>query len=142
MISGITIDKQHSYYRYGLYLVSRNIGEPPKDDHTERVPYSNITHDFDEITGLSSYGERTLIYEFEFLCREKIKAQNKIIQVKKWLHWTGRKNLYDPAYPEYHFEVREPVLEIAEKYRGIFGITATFKANPEMQSNSGKEAVI
>lgn len=133
MISGILIENQHSYYRYGLSLLDRDIGEPPKDDHTDRVPYSNITHDFDEITGKSSYGERVLTYRFEFLCLSPQKAQNQILYIKKWLHWTGRKNLYDTALPDYYFEVREPVLEIRQSHHGVYSIKAVFKASPAMQ---------
>lgn len=140
MISGILIENIHSF-QFGMSLVNRDISEPQKDDHTERVPYSNITYDFDEITGKSSYGERTLTYQFEFLCLSPKKAQNQIIQFKKWLHWTGRKNLYDTALPDYYFEVREPILEIRQNFHGIYSIKAIFKANPAMQSVNGEEEI-
>ena len=64
MKHGIMISHKHSFYDYGIKMVERKIGQPQKDDHTERVPYSNITYDFDLINGKSSYGERTISYKF------------------------------------------------------------------------------
>lgn len=49
MKHGIMISHKHSFYDYGINMVERKIDQPQKDDHTERVPYSNITYDFDLI---------------------------------------------------------------------------------------------
>jgi hypothetical protein len=51
MIKGITVNGSHSYYNFGLRMLKRSIGSPPKDEHLERVPYSNVTYDFDELFG-------------------------------------------------------------------------------------------
>lgn len=135
MIAGIKVNGQHSYAQHGLRMLTAEIGSPPKDDHTERVPYSNVTHDFDTILGLSSYGERKLIYTFEFLCMQRHRAQDKIVRIRRWLQWYGRKDLYDPSYPDYHFEVRAPEVTVASSH-GVHTVTVTFMANPAMLHNS------
>lgn len=135
MTAGIRVNGQHSYAQHGLRMLEHTIGSPPKDDHTERVPYSNITYDFDEILGLSSYGERTLSYVFDFICLSKRKAQDRIIRIRRWLQWTGRKDLCDPSCPDYHFEVRAPEVTVSENH-GVYTISVTFKANPAMLPNS------
>lgn len=135
MIAGITVNNAHSYRRYELRLLKRTIGSPPKDDHTERVPFSSVTYDFDEIMG-SSFGERTLTYQFEFLCFRRKTAAKKLMAVLDWLHWSGRKDLYDDMLPGYHFSVREPTVSHTEKH-GVYLINATFKAEPEILPNAG-----
>lgn len=131
MIAGISVNGHHSYYQHRLRMLSRDIGSPPKDDHTERVPYSNITYDFDEILGTSSYGERTLSYTFECLCTNRRKAQDQLIRIRHWLKWSGYMDLHDPYYPDYHFEVRAPEI-IHHENHGVYTITVTFRANPAM----------
>lgn len=138
MIAGITVNNIHSYQCYRLRLLKRTIGSPPKDDHTDRVPFSSVTYDFDEIFGGSSFGERTLTYQFEFLCFHKEKAVEKLIAVLDWLHWSGRKDLYDDMLPGYHFSVREPTVSHTEKH-GVYSLTVVFKASPEILPNTSVE---
>lgn len=135
MTEGITINEKHSFYRYKLRLLKRSIGNAPKDDCTERVPFSNVTHDFSAIYG-QSFGERTLTYQLEFICYNKKKAQDRIVDILRWLHWTDRQNLYDDLLPDYHFEVREPVVKWGENH-GIYTFDLTFRANPEIITNNG-----
>lgn len=136
-IEGITVNGVHSYYRHRLRLLKRSVGSAPKDDCTERVPFSSVTYDFGSVCGRQSYGERTLNYKFELLCFHKKRAQDKIINILEWLHWTGRKDLYDDLLPDHHYEVREPTVNWEEKH-GIYTFSVSFKANPYIKPNSNK----
>lgn len=137
MIKGISVNGKHSYHSYGLRMLKRDIGSAPKDDHTERVPYSSVTYDFDSIYGQPSYGERTLSYQFEFLDFHIGKAEDKLINILNWLHWSGRKDLYDDMLPDYHFEVREPTVSWSESH-GVYTISMAFKANPGIKPNPNR----
>lgn len=132
------LDRNHGFWSpagTGLKLLSRSIGDPPRDDHTERVPYSNITHDFDDFHGASGYGERTLVYKYDFLCRDCRRAEQILVQIKRKLRWRGRRDLYDDAFPDYHFEVREPTVKAEDGQFTVHFITITFKAAPAMLPN-------
>lgn len=135
MTEGITIDGIHSFYRHNLHITKRSIGNAPKDDYTERVPFSNVTYDFSRIYG-QSFGERTLTYQLEFICFDKKKSQDKIINILRWLRWKDRKNLYDDLLPDYHFEVREPEVKWSENH-GVYRFDLIFKANPEIIPDKG-----
>ena len=137
-IEGITVNGVHSYYRHGLRILKRSVGSAPKDDYTERVPFSSVTYDFGSVCGQQSYGERTLTYKFELLCFHKRRAQDKIVSILEWLRWTERKNLYDDLLPDYHYEVREPTVNWEAKH-GIYTFSVTFKANPYIKPNSNKK---
>lgn len=135
MTEGFTIDGIHSFYRHRLRMTKRSVGNAPKDDYTERVPFSNVTYDFGAIYG-QSFGERTLTYQLEFICFDKKKAQDRLVDILRWFRWKNRKNLYDDLLPDYHFEVREPNVKWSENH-GIYTFDLTFKANPEIVPNNG-----
>ena len=137
MIKGITVNGKHTFYAFGLRMLERNIGSAPKDEHLERVPFSNITYNFDELFGKKSYGERKLSYEFEFIERRIEQAEDKVIGLLNWLHWDGSLDLYDDYYPNYHFSVREPDVDCTEKH-GLYTLKLVFKAAPAMIPNPNK----
>ncbi len=133
MKEGFFVNETHSFYTCGMRMLSRDIGDAPKDEYIERVPFSNVTYDFGRLYGSPTYGERTLTYTLEFLCFDKKTAQNKILNLKKRLKWDGRKKLYDDLFPDYYFEVREPSVSVTENH-GVYNIKVIFKASPEMRS--------
>lgn len=135
MVKGITVNGKHSYHNYGLKMLKRSIGSAPKDDYTERVPYSSVTHDFSRLCGSPTYGERTLSYTFEFMDFRDVWAEDKLFAVINWLHFSGRVDLYDDMLPNHHFEVREPAVSWTVNHRGIYTITVNFKANPAILPN-------
>ena len=118
-----------------LHLVSREIGEPKKDDHTERVPYSSVTYNFDDLCGIS-YGERTLKYEYELLSiggfRAREAAERIFTGIKRALCWRGCLELHDDAFPDYIFEVRAPAVSMTHPQNGVYRITVIFQASPAM----------
>lgn len=136
-MKGIFVNGKDSYLRFGLRILKRSIGSAKKDDHTERVPYSSVTHDFDAVLG-KSYGERTLTYELEMLCRNIRQAESKLIAILDWLHWNGRETLRDPLLPNYYFEVREPVVKWSEDH-GIYKFSISFPAAPEIKPAGSKQ---
>ncbi len=137
MVKGITVNGKHSYYSYGLRMLRRSVGPPPKDSHTVRVPYSNVTYDFDQVVG-SSYGERQLTYRFDFIDRSIHMSEDRIINILNWLHWAGRQELYDDMIPDYHFDVREPAVSYSENH-GVYVFDVTFMASPEMKPNPNRQ---
>lgn len=134
---GFTLNKKHTYYTFGLSMLKHNIGSPPKDEHLERVPFSNVTYNFDALFGKKSYGERKLSYEFDFIERNINKAEAKIIKIREWLQFSGNLDLYDDYYPHYHFSVREPSFYSTESH-GVYTIKIVFKAAPAMLPNPDK----
>ena len=117
-----------------MHLVSREIGSPMKDDHTERVPYSSRVFDFDDICG-ASYGERPLTYQYELTAfggKGRKQAQDAFTRLRQLLRWKGRRDLYDDAFPDYIFEVRAPSVRMEHPQNGIYLITIMFQANPGM----------
>ena len=141
MNEGISVNGAHSCGTFGLKCLKRSITAPKKDDYTERVPYSNVTYDFGGIYSGQSYGEAQLSYTFEFMSFHRKMAQDRIMNIKKWLHWTGSKKLCDDLLPSYYFMAREPSVSWSEKH-GIYTISMIFPAAPEMHKNVGDEEVI
>lgn len=117
----------------GFRLLSRQIGEPPKDDRSERVPFSSVTHYYEESS--PSYGERTLSYKFDLVNRDHRNVQFLLSQLRNHLSWTGVRDLYDSSYPDYHFEVRAPDIKPEDGQHTVLVVTITFKANPAMLPN-------
>lgn len=138
MKKGITINGRHSFYSYGLRMLKRSIGSPPKDEHLERVPYSNITYDFDDLFGNSSYGERQITYQFEMIERHIGSAEDRLVGIINDTHWSGRKALYDDMLPNYYFEVREPTVTYTENH-GVYKISMVFMASPAMLPKNSKK---
>ena len=118
----------------GLRLLSGSIGEPKKDDRTERVPYSSVTYDYSDIFP-PSYSERELQYRLDLLSADRRNAQFILAQIRKRLRWQGLRDLYDSAFPDYHFEVRAPEIKAEDDQHTVQIITVTFRANPAMLPN-------
>ena len=135
---GFTLNGKHTYYAFGLRMLKRTIGSPPKDEHTERVPYSNITYSFDKLYGGKSYGERKIIYEFDLIERDIRRAEDKIVNIINWLHFDDRLDLYDDYFPDYHFSVREPDV-VTTQSNGVYTVKVSFKAAPAMIPNPNKK---
>ena len=133
MNAGFAIDfgETHGFWspsELGFRLLSRSIGEPQKDNRTERVPYSSITYDFGDAA--PSYGERTLIYKFDLLCRDGRKTQFLLAELRRRLTWSGLRDLHDSAFPDYHFEVRAPSVQAEDGQLTVHLVTVEFRANP------------
>lgn len=117
----------------GFRMLDRVVGEAPKDEHTERVPYSNVTYDFDDYYGISSYGERTITYKFDLVEFDAQKRQYAEIELRKHLRWRGYRRLEDAQYPDFYFEVRAPIIGCDKSsVPGVLIVTITFRAAPAM----------
>lgn len=137
MKEGFYVNGAHTYGTHRLRCLARSVTEPQKDDYTERVPFSNVVYDFGNIFGRQTYGERQLSYTFEFLHKHRKKAQDRIMNIKQWLHWRGYTELYDDLLPDYHYEVREPSVSFSESH-GVYTLSFVFPAAPEILPNSNK----
>jgi len=128
---GITFDSKHSYEDFGLRVVSRQIGNPPKIKRKERVPYSNKIYDFSSIYGGQEYGERLLTYTFQVKDYKKIDLNIKKVEVLNWLMKPNEKiKLIDDHIPGYYFlaEVEDEIDFDELRFRGL--ITVQFTAYP------------
>lgn len=118
-----------------LALAAREIGEPPRDSYTERVPFSSSTCHFEDFCG-ESYGERTLSYTYELLSFGGFPARQYAERVcavlRQKLRWRGWKPLSDTAHPDFFFEARAPVISVKHPQNGVWQIVFTFTANPAM----------
>lgn len=121
--------------QYDLRMTKREIGEPSKDNRTERVPFSSITHDFNRLYGANSYAERTLTYTFDLLAKDHRQAQAIAAKLQKDLHWFGFKELHDSMYPDFHFDVREPDITFSNQDIGVYSFRFQFKAYPAILPN-------
>lgn len=121
--------------QYGMRMLEREISEPAKDNRTERVPFSSITHDFNRLYGTNSYAERTLTYTFDLLTSDRRKAQGIAAKLQNDLHWFGFRELHDSMYPDFHFDVREPDISFSNPDIGVYSFRFQFKAYPAMLSN-------
>lgn len=115
----------------GFRMLSRQIGEPQKDDRSERVPFSNITYEFGE----PSYGERTLTYQLDLLGRDRRNVQFLLADLRRHLSWSGLRDLHDCALPDYHFEVRAPSVRAEDGQNTVTVVTVVFRAEPAMLPN-------
>lgn len=128
---GITFDGKHSYKDYGLRVVERHIGNPPKIKRKERVPFSNELYDFSGIYGGQEYDERVLTYVFGIHDYDKINLSMKRVEVLNWLVPVNQKvKLIDDYIPGYYFmaEVEEAPNFDELRFRGR--LTVTFTAYP------------
>lgn len=140
MTAGIRLGNRHSYYHFGLRMLKATIGTPPRDNHTERVPYSSITYDFDSLCGSAGYGERKLSFQFDFICRDRVRSEHRLIRIMQWMQFTGRCDLYSSTLPDWHFSVRAPSVTWSEKRFGVWVITMDFMAQPEILPNTSHPA--
>lgn len=126
----------HTWFDTDLRFVSRDIGEPQRDDPAERIPYSSETVHYDNLAKMHSYGERTLTYKYEFLafggCRGRKEAQAVITGIKNALRWNGTLELHDELYSDYIFEVRQPEVSMEHPQNGVYLIALKFRAKPAM----------
>ena len=133
MARGIKINNKHSYTNYGLRLTSRSIGSAKRQEHIERIPFSNVSYNFDSLfTNGISYDDRKLSYSFEFRETDVSKAETKLDNILAWLSVTTTTQLYDDYLPTKYFEVRQPDVTFSESH-SIYKITVTFSASPLMK---------
>lgn len=136
MIKGIKVNGMHTYYKFGLRMLKRSIGPAVRDDHTERVPYSDVVYDFDELFR-RSYSERNLSYTFEFMEYDVDCGADRLVNVLNSMHWEGYSELYDDMMPGYHFEAKEPEITFSENH-GKYTFEMNFKAKPAIKFNPEK----
>lgn len=136
MKEGFFVNGMHSYGTLGMRILQRNIGESQKDNYIERVPFSSVVHDFSQIYGESTYGERTISYTLEFICLDKKAAQEKILMFTENMKWSGYKKLYDDLTPDYCYKAREPAVSWSENH-GVYTLSVNFPAAHEMINVSG-----
>lgn len=118
-----------------LRLAAREIGQPKRDDYSERVPFSSVTWHFEDFAA-ESYAERTLSYTYELLSfgghPARAYAERVLAKLKRTLRWHGWRALQDASFPDYFFEVRQPVIGMEHPQNGVYQFTFTFAANPAM----------
>lgn len=139
-MKGFTIDFGDAFFAPdalfpALALAAREIGECQRDTYTERVPFCSVTYHFEDFCG-GSWGERTLSYTYDLLSFGGFPARRYAERVcaalRQKLRWRGCKPLSDPAYPDFFFEVREPIINVKHPQNGVWQISFAFTAKPAM----------
>lgn len=104
---GIEYNGKHSYRDFGVTIApGKVIGIPNKNKIKVAIPFSNIEYDFSEIYGEETYQPRPLTYPFNIYKKTpgKLPMNNQKTQIINWLmSGSGKKKLYDDAYPGYYF---------------------------------------
>lgn len=127
---GIVKNGLHSYNDFGLWIKSKNIGNPIKNKITDTVPYQNGSYDFSNLYGEQTYSERKLEYVFEILESSKELMNIKKIEVLNWLSQDcGKVEFFDDAIENFYF-LAECIDTSIEEKGLILTITATFSAYP------------
>lgn len=136
-MTGITILGKHSWHTFRLRMLERSISDPVREEHREKVAYSNITHNFDTLYGAPTYANRTLRYKFELRDPDLKRLERRHNAVVNWLQF-AETELYDDLIDGYHFQVYPPKIETEEAAFCVKHITVTFEAYPFRLSNERK----
>src|SRR5690625_1127358 len=100
---GIRFNGKHSYNDMGVTLgVERDNVYTEKEKIKEKVPFSNIEYDVNEINGELTYTERLLTYTLNILDKNVINDTQRInileTKISNWLmNSNGKQRLYDDA---------------------------------------------
>ena len=137
-MNGITILGKHSWHTFRLRMLERSISDPVREEHREKVAYSNITHNFDTLYGAATYANRTLRYKFELRDPDLKRLERRHNAVVNWLQF-GETELYDDFIDGYHFQVFPPKIETENAAFCVKHITVTFEAYPFRISNERKK---
>lgn len=100
---GFTINGEHSYDDYGLYISKRTVGLPTKTSIRKTVPFMNGFYDFSRINGGDTWGERPLSYTFDIVCDTVEETDAEVTRILNWLGNIHEADIYDDTMPDYHF---------------------------------------
>lgn len=129
-VCGIIKSNKHSYYDFGLKIISREFNPPSKKKVKETLPYMNGSYDFSSLYGDNVYEERTIKYVFDFRYKNKIDFINKKIAITNWLTSNSKEPLYDDLIPGYYFIAEcEDSIKFSEGYIDC-EVTVVFVAYP------------
>src|SRR5690625_130585 len=112
MFTGIEFDGKHSLKDFNLTISERKIGYPSKIKNEERIPFSNTVYDFSDIYGGQEYEERSIMYTFNIVNRNRIGDFKQEYtdfnfyetDVLNWLMTPNQKKmLKDDTIPGYYF---------------------------------------
>ncbi len=100
---GIRIGGKHSFEDFGLVLNSREIGYPNKKSIRKTVPYMNGFYDYTKLYGAPAWGERVNKYTFDVIGFTVEEMEAERIPVVNWLCNVHDEDIFDDAFPDYHF---------------------------------------
>lgn len=131
---GIRIGGKHSFTDFGLVVGSRAIGYPTKKSVRKTVPFMNGYYDYTNLYGSPAWGERIITYSFDvigFTVEEMEEERTKVIN---WLCNVHDEDIYDDAFPDYHFHGSFDSVSVAEDGEQS-SLTFSFVCYPFVISN-------
>ena len=104
MIDQLIIGDKASYDDFSASVAERKPPNPPKKKSIkEKVPFSNVTHDFSAINGEIYWEERELEYTFEILADTPEELERLRMAFTNWVNGVTSQDIFDPYIPDYHF---------------------------------------
>ena len=100
---GIRVGGKHSYDDFGLVINSREIGYPQKQSIRKTVPFMNGFYDYTTLYGAPAWGERVITYTFDVIGFTVEEMEAERIAVVNWLCNIHDEDIFDDAFPDYHF---------------------------------------
>lgn len=100
---GIRVGGKHSFDDFGLVLNNREIGYPEKMSIRKTVPYMNGFYDYTTLYGVPAWGEREITYTFDVIGFTVEEMEEERTAVVNWLCNIHDQDIYDDAFPDYHF---------------------------------------
>ena len=140
---GFSINGEHSYADYGLYVSKRKIGLPAKKSIRKTVPFMNGYYDFSRINGSDTWGERSISYTFDIVCNTVEETDREVTRILNWLGNIYEADIYDDTMPEHHFHGSFSTATPTESEDGEkVELTVTFICYPFKIANDGSEEVL
>lgn len=103
MRDGITVNGQHSFRDFGLYIHEKKIGLPTKRIIQDSVPYMNGSYDFTALGGAATWGDREISYSFDILAENEQAMNRQRDFIINWLMNVHDTDIFDDTMPDWHF---------------------------------------
>lgn len=100
---GILVGGKHSFEDFGLVINSREIGYPEKKSIRKTVPFMNGFYDYSKLYGDPAWGERVISYTFDVIGFTVEEMEEERTRVVNWLCNIHDEDIFDDAFPDYHF---------------------------------------
>ena len=103
MIDQLIIGKKASYDDFEASLAKIKVALPKKKSIKEKVPFSNITHDFSAINGEIYWEEREIECVFEITADSPESLEEKKAAFSDWVMKVFNEEIHSPYIPDYHY---------------------------------------
>lgn len=126
---GLKIDEKHTYYDFGMKMLSFNVSEPEIYEEKIKVPGRNGLLDMSEaLTGEPIYQNRKLQATFDLYGENAETLEDKKSSICNFMHGKAVRIVYDKD-PDYYYEGRMSV-KAHQKNKLYFSVELTADIQP------------